>query len=179
MFERRDTSASPTPGTHAPDFIKPLAYASLAIPILFLVVAGIWIALRFGSSNLNPADVDMNSPEDEEDDDDDEDEEGEKEGEGGEKLAGSSGRGRRTGGDGQMQPLLEDDEDDDDEGEEDSRADQPQTTTSSASAGGRKRNSVEKDGEDQETAAASTPASKWKIQPGFSSTVLSSRGKGK
>ncbi|CAD6890930.1 unnamed protein product [Tilletia controversa] len=168
MFGKRDTSALPTPGTHAPDFIKPLAYASLAIPVIFLIIAGFWIALRFGSSNINPADVDMNTPEDEEDDDDEE--QGEKEGE--EKVAGR----RRGDGDGQMQPLLEDDEDDD-EGVYEVR---PNGTAPSPTQTGRKSG----DAADQPQPAAEAASSdsqarsnKWKIQPGFSTTTKSLRGK--
>ncbi|KAK0534075.1 hypothetical protein OC835_002800 [Tilletia horrida] len=192
MFERRDGPAAP--GTHAPDFITPLAYASLAIPVLFLVVAGFWIALRFGSSNLNPADMDMHSPEDEEDDGEDEEQQAERNH--GDEKEGSGGaradrrRMQRTGADGTMQPLLEDDDEDEDDGLEahDEKAGIDAAHRSASSDGTadslRKRSSFDHGASDANDVAAAggtqqRPApqktTRWKIQPGFSSTEPSLR----
>ncbi|KAK0546061.1 hypothetical protein OC845_004800 [Tilletia horrida] len=162
MFERRDPSKLPTPGTHAPDFITPLAWASLIIPVIFLVLAGIWIAVRFGRSNLNPADMDLNTQEgDDEYDDDDEDEDGEKESSAlgstdhnEKRSTRSSFKSAAAGADAQLQPLLERDEDEEQQEDDAKPASSRQL---------------------RKAANTDTPSSQWKLRPGYSSTEKKSR----
>ncbi|KAL9932647.1 hypothetical protein V8E36_008346, partial [Tilletia maclaganii] len=163
MFERRDTPRPSATGTHAPDFITHLAYASIALPVLFLIVAGIWIIIRFGSSNVSPADLTLSGPLEGEDGDlDDLLLEGEEEKE---KARDTVGGSRRIGA---MQPLLESDEDDD-------RDDAPLPTakirpTRQSKQSRSPRSSTEKSKDAEPTASAA----KWKLKSGYSTTTISS-----